>query len=88
MTQDEWRQTLDNLRAEAATLDPDDVQGQERLERHIGAVEHHLDNPDDAEHRATVLDDLSGSATHFEAEHPRLTLALNQLMMQLSSMGI
>ena len=88
MTRDEWQQTLADLRAEADTLPPDDVQGRARLERHIAAVEQHLDNPDDAEHKATVLNDLSGSAQHFEAEHPRLTLALNQLMMQLSSMGI
>ena len=88
MTRDEWQQTLTDLRAEAAALPPSDTQGRERLERHIGAVERHLDDPDDAAHKTTTLNDLSDSVTHFEAEHPRLTNVLNQLMVQLSSMGI
>ncbi len=87
MTHDEWQRTLDDLRAEADALPPGDTD-RARLERHIGAVERHLDDPDDAEHKTSLLDDLSGSVTHFEAEHPRLTLTLNQLMMQLSGMGI
>ena len=87
MIHDEWQRTLDDLRAEADALPPGDTD-RARLERLMTNVEQHLNNPDDAEHRTSVLDDLSGSVTHFEAEHPRLTLTLNQLMMQLSGMGI
>ena len=88
MTRDEWQTSLANLRAEAETLHVDNAQGRARLDRLAVDIEHHLENPDDAEHKTTVLEGLSSAVEHFEAEHPRLTVALNQLMMKLSSMGI
>lgn len=88
MTRDEWQKSLASLRAEAETLDPDSARDRQRLDRLAADIEHHLENPGDAEHKTTVLEGLSSAVEHFEAEHPRLTVALNQLMMKLSSMGI
>ena len=87
MSEDKLRQELERLRAEAANLADDDTVGRERLNRVIEQLEKRLaeDQENDDE---TLFDQLQESISHFEAEHPRATAILNDIMVTLSNMGI
>lgn len=87
MSEDKLRQELERLRSEAANLSADDNAGRERLNRVIEQLEKRLaeDQENDDE---TLFEQLRESISHFEAEHPRATAILNDIMVTLSNMGI
>lgn len=80
-------EALDRLRAELADLTLQDPQRQ-RIEELISGIEYQLAHADDRSHGAQLRGSLADSIDQFEVEHPRLTLALNQIISALSSMGI
>ncbi len=87
MSDDKLRQELERLRAEAADLDTHDEAGRERLNGVIEQLEKRLaddeENDDDS-----LFEQLQESISHFEAEHPRATAILNEIMVTLSNIGI
>ncbi|MCS3904239.1 hypothetical protein J2T55_002275 [Methylohalomonas lacus] len=87
MSEDKLRQELERLKEEAAKLPSDDAAGRARLDEVIKRVESKLaeDQDDDDE---GLFDQLQESVSHFEAEHPRATAILNDIMVTLSNMGI
>ncbi len=87
MSEDKLRQELERLKEEAAKLPSDDDAGRARLDEVIRRVESKLaeDQDDDDE---GLFDQLQESVSHFEAEHPRATAILNDIMVTLSNMGI
>ncbi len=85
MDQDELRLTLADLRAQRDALSPESP-AREPLEKLITRLEQHLEDPESD--REGLLEGLKHSVQQFEAEHPKLTLTLNQIMMKLSAMGI
>lgn len=78
---------IERLKEEAARLPTDDTSGREQLRGLIEQLEAKLaaGGNDDVE---SLLDHLQDSVAHFEAEHPRATAILNDIMVTLSNMGI
>ncbi len=86
------RDTLEELEAELHASGPLDPELRERLERAIGEArkalaraEHEHPGPD--EHHSLV-DHLTDNMRRFEAEHPKLSLAVGRVVDALSNLGI
>ena len=80
------QKNLEQLRAELVHLAPNDPTRQ-RLEQVIADLEQHLDNPKETD-QARLGENFSIALEHFEAEHPRLTLIVHQIINVLSGSGI
>lgn len=87
MTQTELKNTIAELRTELAGLSTRDQAARTHIEELIARLEQHLNEPDDA-NRNTLRENFSSTIEQFEAEHPRITLILNQIMNTLSGSGI
>jgi uncharacterized protein YukE len=87
MTQAELKNTIAELRSELASLSSRDQAARTHIEELIASLERHLNEPDDA-NRNTLRENFSSTIERFEAEHPRVTLLLNQIMNTLSGSGI
>jgi hypothetical protein len=79
---------LERLRAELDQLAKDNVEARTRLNGIISDVERRLSAPDDESLHRNLLDDIRETIHRFEAEHPRATAILNDIMVTLSNMGI
>jgi uncharacterized protein YbgA (DUF1722 family) len=88
MTHDDLQKTLAELRAELAHLDKNDSSTKEHINQLIATLEQHFSSPANDEQKATLLENVSSTIERFEAEHPRVTLILNQIMNTLSGSGI
>ncbi len=78
--------SLERLRDEINHLASDDSESRSRLNQLISELEIKLDNPEDE--NEGLIDNLRESIQHFEAEHPRATAIMNDIMVTLSNMGI
>jgi len=74
------------LRKEINRLAVDDVESRKRLDQLITDLEAKLEKPD--EENDGLMVNLKDAIKHFEAEHPRATAILNDIMVTLSNMGI
>ncbi len=88
MTNDQLQKTLTELRAELANLKAGDEAAKTHIQQLIESLEQHLSEPANDTNRAVLRDNLSSAIERLEAEHPRLTLFLNQIMNTLSGSGI
>jgi uncharacterized protein YbgA (DUF1722 family) len=88
MTHDDLQKTLAELRTELATLGKDDDSTKEHINQLMAMLEQHFSSPANDEQRATLRENVSSTIERFEAEHPRVTLILNQIMNTLSGSGI
>lgn len=88
MDNEQLRDSLEQLRAEINQTGADGQEARRKLNDLISDIEHGLDNPDDHEHRATVVASMNDAIAQFEVEHPRATGILNHIMVTLSNMGI
>jgi transcriptional regulatory protein LevR len=88
MTQEQLQKTLSELRAELAHLSPRDEATRNHINGLIESLEQHLNEPANDANRNTLRDNFSSTIERFEAEHPRITLILNQIMNTLSGSGI
>lgn len=88
MTQDQLQKTLSELRAELAQLSPKDEATRTHIHQLIASLEQHLNETPSETNRAALRDSFSSTIERFEAEHPRITLILNQIMNTLSGSGI
>jgi len=79
---------LEKLRHQLKDIETDDPQARDRLEQHVNDIEKKLENPDDEQHHHDLVEGLKESIARFEADHPRATAILNDIMVTLSNMGI
>ena len=88
MSDEQLRQSLNDLRSELEQLEAEEAQVRERLDALISSVETRLEKPEDAAHLQSLVQDLRQSISQFEVSHPRTTAVLNQIMVTLGTMGI
>ncbi|HKK16177.1 MAG TPA: DUF4404 family protein [Gammaproteobacteria bacterium] len=88
MTQQKLQKELEQLRAEIEKVDTTDAQTKTKLEQLVRDIENELEKPEKDEVQHGLMDDLRESINRFEAEHPRTTAILNDIMVTLSNMGI
>lgn len=88
MSDEELRQSLEELRSELDRLEAEEAEVRERLNTLISGIETRLDEPGDTTHHTSLIQDLRQSISQFEVSHPRATAILNQIMVTLGNMGI
>jgi uncharacterized protein YukE len=88
MTQAELKNTIAELRTELASLSHQDQAARTHIEELIKSLEQHLNEPANETSRGVLRENFSSTIERFEAEHPRITLILNQIMNTLSGSGI
>jgi predicted nucleic acid-binding Zn-ribbon protein len=89
MKDQNFRELLERLRNELATIEVMDEAGRERLRRLEGDIRDLLERSDEpADTDDSMLERLQDSIEHFEETHPQLTLMLSQMMTILSNAGI
>ncbi len=88
MNGDEIQESLDQLRAEIKKLGKDDKAIRQRMKRLVADLERKLESSEDFEHEPQLIEGIRRNIERFEVEHPRLTGVLNQMMVELSNMGI
>lgn len=88
MTQQKLQKELEQLRAEIEKVDTTDAQTKAKLEQLVRDIENELEKPEEDKFQHGLMDDLRESINRFEAEHPRTTAILNDIMVTLSNMGI
>lgn len=87
MSVEKLENELVRLREEVNRLTEDDVESREKLNRLISEIEKKLDREREDDDQG-LLDSAREALKHFEAEHPRATAILNDIMVTLSNMGI
>ena len=88
MTREQLQKTLAELRAELTTLEADNETTKNHIEQLVGSLEQHLTETPNEANRAALRENVTNTIERFEAEHPRSTLILNQIMNTLSGSGI
>ena len=91
MTTPEIAKLQAELRALRAELDRSvalDSAARPRIERLLRDLESQLEETGEAGARQDLLGGLRSAVQHFEAEHPRATAIMNDIMVVLSNMGI
>lgn len=81
-------QDLESLREALGRIPPDDQDTRAQLQQHIEDIEKKLEHPEDEQHHHDLVEGLKKSIARFEADHPRATAILNDIMVTLSNMGI
>lgn len=87
MSDESLRADLERLRIEvnqAAGRDPDT---QRKLNELINDIERRINDPSDEDDEG-LIENIRAEIANFEAEHPRTTAILNDIMVTLSNMGI
>ena len=80
-------ESLNNLRLEVGRLDIGDEQTRVRLGRLLEDIERTIGRPADPPPH-DLGERLNASVLQFEASHPRIAVVMNELVKQLSNMGI
>ncbi len=88
MSKSELHEPLERLRTEIGKLGDEDEAIRQRMKRLVTDLERRLESSEEAEQEAHLVDGLRQNVERFEVEHPRLTAVLNQIMVELSNMGI
>lgn len=88
MSENKLRDDIDKLRDEIRTLHTEENISKEKLERLLQEIESGLDTETHNKEQSELLAGLKESVEHFEAEHPRATAIINDIMVTLSNMGI
>jgi chromosome segregation ATPase len=82
---DKLHEKITSLKQEVEQLSVDNNTAKQHIDELIKEIES-LD--DAAEERNFIIDKIKSSIDRFEAEHPRATAILNDIMVTLSNMGI
>ena len=88
MSENKLRDDIEKLRGEIKTLHADEDISKEKLENLLQEIESGLEAEAQDEKQSELLAGLKESVGHFEAEHPRATAIINDIMVTLSNMGI
>ncbi|HIF50768.1 MAG TPA: DUF4404 family protein [Thiotrichaceae bacterium] len=82
---DKLHEKINSLKKELEQLSVSDNTAKEHIDQLIEEIE----NLSDAtEEKNAAIDKIKSSIDRFEAEHPRATAILNDIMVSLSNMGI
>ncbi len=87
MTEQQIQQNLEKLRAELDKIGDTDSQISERINSLINEIEQGIVEVQSSDGRNLMVN-ITETITQFEAEHPRTTAILNDIMVTLSNMGI
>ena len=85
MANESLKNKIEDLRAELNKVADSDPKSRDRINQLISELEDKLENP---EEHPSLIDSIKESINHFEAEHPRATAIMNDIMVTLSNMGI
>jgi len=88
MNEKKLQTELEKLRREVNMFATPDETTREKLNLLINDIEKKLDKPADAEHHRHLMVGIKDAISLFEADHPRATAILNDIMVTLSNMGI
>lgn len=88
MSKEDLHKTLRRLRTELEDLRPQDAALREQLDRLIEGVEKQIREPEDAEHKESLLEEFPEAIVRMEIDHPKLSAVLRQMVTALSSSGI
>lgn len=90
MTDQDRRKLLEELQEQIGKTEPLDERGRELLRRLDKEIHELLEGPEDALLGApeALTKRLNENVEHFEETHPRLALALSQMLTVLSNAGI
>ena len=83
--QEKLHEKISSLKSELDKLSVDDDATRNQINTLIEDIESLNDT---SEEKDDVIDNIKSSIEHFEAEHPRATAILNDIMVTLSNMGI
>lgn len=89
MSREDLQESVDKLREQIARLDPGEER--RRLDRIVADLERQLERQDDDDDEGPVealVENIGQAVGHFEVQHPRLTAALNKVMVTLSNIGV
>ena len=87
MPKNKIRELLEQLQGELDQMGTQDVQGRELLGNITADINSLLQDPN-IQTDDSVLKSLQDSIDHFNIEHPKLTMALSEIMSILSNAGI
>lgn len=87
MPKNKIRELLEQLQGELDQVDPQDAKGRELLENITTDINSLLQDPN-IQTDESVLQRLQDSIDHFNIEHPKLTMALSEILSILSNAGI
>ena len=88
MSENKLRDDIEKLRDEIKTLNAGEDTSKEKLENLLQDIESGLETETQDKKQSELLAGLKESVGHFEAEHPRATAIINDIMVTLSNMGI
>ncbi len=88
MPENKLQNDIDKLRVEIKNLHADEKSSKEKLENLLQEIESELETETQNNRKSELLAGLKESVEHFEAEHPRATAIINDIMVTLSNMGI
>jgi hypothetical protein len=80
--------SLKNLLLEIKSLDVGDQAAQQKLQTLVQNIEKMLEQPNGGGANAKVGDRWRATIIGFEASHPRLAGVMNEVVAELSNMGI
>ncbi len=87
MTANKLRDDMDRLRAELDDLAADS-DARARLDGLLDSIEERINLDSLSDDQPPLVDAVKDAIHSFEAEHPRATAILNDIMVALSNMGI
>jgi phytoene/squalene synthetase len=87
MPKNKIRELLEQLQGELDQVDPQDEKGRKLLENITADIDSFLQKSD-AQSDESILQRLQDTIDHFNIEHPKLTMALSEIMSILSNAGI
>ncbi len=87
MPKNKIRELLEQLQGELDQVDPQDEKGRKLLENITAEIDGFLQESDDRRDES-ILHRLQDTIDHFNIEHPKLTLALSEILSILSNAGI
>lgn len=87
MPKNKIRELLEQLQGELDQVDPQDEKGRKMLENITTEIDSFLQKSDD-QRDETFFQRLQDTIDHFNIEHPKLTMALSEIMSILSNAGI
>lgn len=87
MPKNKIRELLEQLQGELDQIGPQDAKGRELLENITTDINSLLQDPNIKTDEST-LQRLQDTIDHFNIEHPKLTMALSEILSILSNAGI
>jgi len=88
MSNEKLRKSIKDLRAEIDRIDARNAATKDKMEQLLGELEDHLDHPTDSENFRKLIDKVESLIAEYEVKHPRISAALEEILVTLSTMGI